>query len=265
MHKMGTTEELAYERTGTGPGVVLVHCLGGDRTTWGTEASRLAERWTVLNVELPGHGRSPAPERIDFAVIAEQLTSLIRREALAPARVIGHSIGGTIAAWTPFADSGAVGSVLIVDSSIGPAPWKEEELASIRSALAADHVKGLTDFYAPITSSKEQTARIVETARRVPVETFLQYPTFAKEHGVADRASQVRVPLGLIASDLLLEGADAQGQIRAGGYGTVPTFAWTHLKGTRHWTHWDAPEAHAAAVDGFLSAPWPSLPPGWLR
>ena len=84
--------------TGSGPGVVLIHHLGGDQTVWKDEAPRLAKTHTILNVELPGHGKSPAPEHVDFDEIARQVTQVIRKDGLAPAVGVGHSIGGTLAA-----------------------------------------------------------------------------------------------------------------------------------------------------------------------
>src|SRR5258707_13703481 len=137
---------LAYERTGSGPGVVLLHCLGGDRTVWDEEAPRLARTHTVLNVELPGHGQSSAPARVDFAEIANQVTQLIRNQRLAPAVVIGHSIGGTLAAWTPVADSGGGKAVLIVDSRIGALRWPRNGLGGFGKALTGKYFAGLGSF-----------------------------------------------------------------------------------------------------------------------
>ncbi len=119
----------------------------------------------MLNVELPGHGQSSAPARVDFAEIANQVTQLIRNQRLARAVVIGHSIGGTLAAWTPVADSAAVKAVLIVDSSIRALPWPQNALDDLRKSLTANYVAGLRSFYAPIANGPAQIERLISTAR----------------------------------------------------------------------------------------------------
>lgn len=243
---------IAFQRSGHGSPVVLIHCLGGDRTTWREEAARLAASHTVLNVELPGHGASPAPKAIDFGTIAKEITTLMRREKLAPAIVIGHSIGGTIAAWTPFADPGAVSGVLIVDSSISPLPWPKGALAELRKSLEKNYEDGLRHFYARIDSGPGQTDRLVETAKHVPMNTLLGYLEFASTHSIAPRARELKVPVELLASDLYFDTTDPKKELEAAGYGAVPDFHLERVTGSKHWIFWDQPRAYASYVDDFI-------------
>src|SRR5260370_31720114 len=211
---------LAYERTGSGPGVVLLHCLGGDRTVWDEEALRLAKTHTVLNVELPGHGQSPAPARVNFSEIARQVTQLIRDQRLAPAVVIGHSIGGTLAAWTPVADSGAVKAVLIVDSSIAALPWPQNALDDLRKSLTANYVAGLRSFYAPIANGPAQIESLISTARHVPRETLLAYLEFAGHNSVVMDLGKINVPNEMISSSHSFQPSNHNKELSA------PVFRW---------------------------------------
>jgi pimeloyl-ACP methyl ester carboxylesterase len=54
---------IAYDRSGTGPALVLLHGGGRDRADWHAlgYVARLRERFTVITVDLRGHGASDAP------------------------------------------------------------------------------------------------------------------------------------------------------------------------------------------------------------
>lgn len=86
---------------GTGEPVVLVHGIGHRREAWGEVPRLLHERGhEVVVVDLPGHGRSPAPQRPDgysMSSSAEQLERLCRELDLERPHVVGNSLGGLMA------------------------------------------------------------------------------------------------------------------------------------------------------------------------
>src|SRR5687768_1956052 len=80
-----------------GPPVVLLHGVGGSRSNWALVAPELARARRVLVVDLPGHGRSSAlPAAPGLAPYADRVAKLIEDEGLAPAVVVGHSLGGLV-------------------------------------------------------------------------------------------------------------------------------------------------------------------------
>ncbi|WP_306301647.1 alpha/beta fold hydrolase, partial [Ilumatobacter nonamiensis] len=86
-------------RRGSGPAIVLLHGLGMDAHTWDACANVLAERFTVVAVDLPGHGESPCPDDPDAFTRDAALNDL--DEVLAtldePPVLVGHSLGGYLA------------------------------------------------------------------------------------------------------------------------------------------------------------------------
>jgi len=75
--------------------VVFLHGLFGQGKNWTGIAKQLAEQHRVLLLDLPHHGRSPWPERFDFAeAAADVLAGLPDSE---PVTVVGHSLGGKVA------------------------------------------------------------------------------------------------------------------------------------------------------------------------
>lgn len=87
--------QLYYEVTGEGPPLVLVHSGGFDRRLWDEQFFTLADRYTVIRYDLRGHGESPPPTRPYSD--AEDLYGLLQWLQVEKARVVGLSLGGSIA------------------------------------------------------------------------------------------------------------------------------------------------------------------------
>jgi pimeloyl-ACP methyl ester carboxylesterase len=89
---------IAYDRSGEGPALVLLHPLGADRRVWDPVIGQLASQREVIAVDLPGFGESPAlagtptPAALAGAV-SEQLAEL----GVGRAHVAGNSLGGWVA------------------------------------------------------------------------------------------------------------------------------------------------------------------------
>ena len=66
-------------------------------------AERLAEQYRVFACDLRNHGDSPRAPTMCFAEMADDLEALIEEKGLAPAMVLGHSVGGKTAMLTALA------------------------------------------------------------------------------------------------------------------------------------------------------------------
>ncbi|MGC1215313.1 MAG: alpha/beta fold hydrolase, partial [Micromonospora sp.] len=109
---MSGAVEVAFERRGSGPPLVLLHGIGHHWAAWLPVLDRLAEVHDVIALDLPGFGRSPVPPTglpPDMpgvvAAVAEVFTAL----GLDRPHVAGNSLGGAIA--LELAAAGRVASV----------------------------------------------------------------------------------------------------------------------------------------------------------
>lgn len=93
--------ELAAHDTGPSDGqpVLLLHGLGGTTATWAEFAAELAGHGRrAVSVDLRGHGESSWPGTgYDFGTMAADLVDFIEALELAPADIVGHSLGGRVA------------------------------------------------------------------------------------------------------------------------------------------------------------------------
>lgn len=87
---------IAYERTGTGPPLVLVHGTGVDHTYWDLLIPELAREFTVYALDRRGRGQSG--DTLPYAIAREfhDLTALVDSLPGAVA-VLGHSYGALCA------------------------------------------------------------------------------------------------------------------------------------------------------------------------
>ena len=65
--------QLAFEDTGTGPPVVVLHGLFGSSANWRSVARALAPHHRVLCVDLRNHGQSQWADSMDYAAMADDV------------------------------------------------------------------------------------------------------------------------------------------------------------------------------------------------
>ncbi|MEQ8333457.1 alpha/beta hydrolase [Nisaea sp.] len=88
---------LALSRAGSGPTIVLIHGVGLRSESWARQIPALAERFTVIAVDLPGHGDSaPFDAQPSLADYAGRIAKVIDMQT-GPAVIAGHSLGALIA------------------------------------------------------------------------------------------------------------------------------------------------------------------------
>lgn len=91
--------QLAYDRCGAGPPLVLLHGAGHRRQGWLPVVDRLAEHRDVISLDFPGFGESPPlPDHLSYeldtavTVLSEFFASL----GLDRPHVAGNSMGGLV-------------------------------------------------------------------------------------------------------------------------------------------------------------------------
>lgn len=121
------------EWTGEGPAVVLLHGLTGSHVSWSFVAEALRGH-RLLAPDLRGRGRSRhLPGPYGLATHADDAAAVIRAHADGPVVVVGHSMGGFVAAVLADRHPDLVSAVVLVDG--GP-PFAPEELERTEAVVS---------------------------------------------------------------------------------------------------------------------------------
>jgi len=141
--------EIAYtvHRVGT-PTLVLVHGWMCNQGYWETQIAPLAERFGVVTVDLPGHGKS-GRNRANWSIDAfgGDVAALITHLGLDKVIVAGHSMGGLVAVAAARTLPGKVIGVIGVDTLHDAGRrYNPEEVERLLSGLEQAFVPTCTGF-----------------------------------------------------------------------------------------------------------------------
>jgi sigma-B regulation protein RsbQ len=93
-----TVDGIAIHSTVTGSGaktVVFVHGWTCDETTWSEQAPVVAERYRVVTMDLPGHGKSESPKdgKLSLDLFARSIEAVRAETGAERVTLVGHSMG----------------------------------------------------------------------------------------------------------------------------------------------------------------------------
>lgn len=127
--------ELAYEVSGSGPAVVLVHAGIADRRMWDPQVTALATHYRVVRYDLRGFGESTGGT--DDYAHHEDLAHLIAELDLGPVGLVGCSFGGRVAIDAALSYPALVEQLALINPALGGYPWPAELDASEEAIEAA--------------------------------------------------------------------------------------------------------------------------------
>lgn len=110
------------ERRGTGldaPLLVMLHGYTGSKENWYRLCAVLPRRYRLLAPDLPGWGESERVAGADhgFVAQAERVAAFLREVAAVPVVLLGHSMGGGIAALVAARHPDLVGKLVLLDAA----------------------------------------------------------------------------------------------------------------------------------------------------
>lgn len=245
---------IAFDRVGEGPTLVLLHGLGADRHIWDPIVPALAVRRTVVSVDLPGFGESPpltnadpAPRALAAAVGAE-LARLAGGDG-GPVHAAGNSLGGWVA--LELGLTGAVASVTAVapaglwTSPLMPKASLGHRLARSLLPVATAAARSPAGRQMLLTGSVAHPDRIPEADALALVRAYARAPGFvavndAMRAGRFTALGEIRVPVTLVWPDrdrLVSRPPEIPERIHN-----------VELSDAGHIPIWDAPEALVTAL-----------------
>ncbi len=129
---------LHYESHGKGAPVVFVHEFAGDSQSWEDQVRFFARRYRAVTYNARGYPPSEVPEdpsAYSQDIAADDLAGLIRALGLAPAHVVGLSMGGYATLHLGLRHPELARSLVVAGCGYGSAPGQQESFR--REALEA--------------------------------------------------------------------------------------------------------------------------------
>ena len=130
---------LAVEVAGQGPGLMLVHGLGGAKEDFADHVPLLARDHTVVIFDHRGHGASDNPTdpaAYSFDRMRADTLAVADATGLDEFRLLGHSMGGMVARGIAIDQTERVAALVMMDTSAGPVPGFDASLMDIACDVA---------------------------------------------------------------------------------------------------------------------------------
>ena len=246
---------LHYALEGEGPTVVLLHAVGLDLTCWDAQAPALRPKFRVLRVDLRGHGRSDVPPPpYTLEGFAEDVHELLGALQLAPAHVIGLSLGGMVAQILALDYPQAVRSLVLADTNSTLPPdarpaMVERGEAAKRGGMSAVVDTTLARWFTPGFLGADVVARCRERLLTDDVQAWAASWRAISELDTEPRLKEVRVPTLVITGEADAAAPVARAQAMAG---LIPGARLDIVAGAPHMAPLERPDLFNAAVLEFL-------------
>ncbi len=244
---------------GRGPTIVLVHGLGSRATHWLAVARDLARDHRVVLAELPGHGLAAMPPQLALDDAALALDRQIAEYGDEPVVLVGHSVGGLVAAAEALRAPARVRGLVLVETALRPQLGPEDR-AALLASLDSDYTATLEAVYGSFGRDSAQGAALAREAVMMEPATMRAWVRIAMTTDLSGSAHELRVPLLVVLSDrswptdeLWPACADSL------GYAGLTSAEPLRLEGTGHFVMLDRPHALAGAIRRFARGGLPEL------
>ena len=108
---------LSVMDVGQGPPLVMLHAAATSGRIWWQHIPRLARRFRVLTIDLPGHGQSPKPKGpLSLEGMSAELYQTLQALNLSRVHLVGLSLGGMVAQMLAVDHPSSVCSLTLCDT-----------------------------------------------------------------------------------------------------------------------------------------------------
>jgi 3-oxoadipate enol-lactonase len=253
--------DIAYDDTGAGSAVVLIHGYPFNRSMWAEQVSALADSYRVVTLDLRGHGESESSTGAStMKLMAQDVATLMDELQIDRAVIGGLSMGGyvTLAFYQLF--PGRVEKLLLADTR---AQADTEEGKATRAdqvqQIQAEGMTGIVNAMLPKLLSPETVSKQPEIVKRVrdmmmhtsPEGAIGALRGMAEREDQTERLTQINVPTLIVVGkeDPITPVADSQ-KMHEG----IADSQLVVIENASHVSNIEQPEQFNRALKDFLSS-----------
>jgi pimeloyl-ACP methyl ester carboxylesterase len=250
--------QLRYEMCGTGTPVVFLHGLGSCADDWALQVPVFAQHYRALTVDLRAHGCSHFTGALRVEQMALDVAALLAHLDVAPAHIVGLSMGGCAALALALHHPARVRSLTLVNTFARYQPagagglWRGVHRLWL---LRFRPVREVAEFVAAGLFPKPEQG-VLREAAIASLSRNSRATYWAALHAI--RRFDVRAKLGAIRCPTLVVLGDRDRTVpRAAGELLTRSIPGAHklvLADSGHASPMDQPEAFNAAVLAFIES-----------
>ncbi|MGH8713598.1 MAG: pimeloyl-ACP methyl ester esterase BioH [Casimicrobiaceae bacterium] len=252
---------LHVESAGSGPPLVLLHGWAMHSGLWQPVLPRLAARFRVHCVDLPGHGRSATVAPYTLAGIAAEVAA--HCAALPePPTLLGWSLGGAVALYRALAEPAAVARLIVVGTTpcfVSRDDWLHaislETLRRFGDELAVSYRATLQRFVTLQVQGSEHARDVLARLRGQLFTRGEPSPPALRAGLEVLAATDLRPRIAAIAQPALVIAGERDTLVpaAAGAWlaAAMPAGRFAPIAGAAHAPFLSHPEAFLAALTGF--------------
>jgi 3-oxoadipate enol-lactonase len=263
MHVMRRTPgpvAIAYDIAGSGPLVVFLHGIGGNRSNWEGQVAYFAARFCAVAWDARGYGASEdPPQTLKFSDYGDDLGGLLDHLGVERAHLVGLSMGGMILQdfYGRYADR--VATLALVDTSVGFGSVSEEVRRDFlarrldpleRGLMPADIAPTMVEVLvakSATAAARQRMRASIEALRVAPYKQALHAIISTDFRAILPHIS---VPTLVIVGDedVVTPPPDAEFLTR-----NISGANLVKIPGAGHLTNIEQPQAFNAALEAFLN------------
>lgn len=262
-------DRFSNEVAGNGPDLVFIPGLASSRATWKATAERLKDKYRLHLIQVAGFAGEPARANASGPVLiptADAIDGYLVEQHLAPATVIGHSLGGTIALYLAEHHPDHLKKVMLVDTLPFFATLMGGPKATVESIKPmADAIRSGASKMTPEQRTMMMKTMATSQADRDTIAAWggVSNPTTVSNATADDLMLDMRaglaaipVPMTLLVPDYVALGRPpgANEAMYRSDYAAVPHMTFVPVTNSLHFVMFDQPAQFNAAIDSFLKS-----------
>lgn len=240
---------------GRGPTIVIVHDLGGSRTSWMPTARKLIGRHHVVLVDVPGHGGSPLPDPFTLEAAAEALDQVLAKQNPDSTVLVGKGLGGMLLLQDLKVHPDRARGLVLIDASLR-SPVKADDAEQVKwfnRMLDERYDDFIKMIYSRAGRDSAEGVRIRAMVAQVPPATMKTYYRAVFTADVTSAFKGLKVPVLFVGTDRLLKEQDWATVGKLLGFDDPASVPVRRIVGSSTLVMQDLPDSLAAVIADFTA------------
>lgn len=244
------------------PTLVILHGLLGISDNWIPFAKQFVEHgFCVVIPDLRNHGRSPHNDVFNFEVMAVDVWNLIEKLQLESPILLGHSMGGKLAALMTLEKPEKISKLMLVDTGISPFQklYQHIDLIQMMQQLNLSKYNSIREIEEDLSKqldTKKMRDFLLKNLYRTKEKKFAWRSNLDQLKENILRLNAPKQPTKSYEKPILCLRSETSGFVEQADVDLLKQFflniTLKTIKNASHWIHVDQPEAFMASCLEFL-------------